>query len=180
MDNLKRIPVKILVAAFIVFVSTQAYAAQYAHHVSQKGMDFDWTVNGENLDIQIRAKTQGWVGIGFNPTHDMADANIVIGYVKDGKPEVRDDFGISRTQHKPDNKIGGKDDVKNVSGTEENGVTTLSFTIPINSGDPKDRPIDVNGDTTVIMAHGPDRDSFSTKHSQRVMFDVNLSTGKMP
>jgi hypothetical protein len=152
-------------------------AKDYSHKITNKGMTFQWTVNGANLDVQISAPTTGWVGIGFNPSHDMKDANIIMGYVKDGQAKVSNEFGTTDTSHEKHAKVGGKDSVSGVSGKEENGVTTIDFTIPLKTGDPKDKVITVNGETAVIMAYGP-RDSMNVKHSARTMFKVNLSTGK--
>lgn len=163
----------------VVFLFVSAVgAAEYSHKITKKAMDFEWTVNGENLDVRISAKTEGWVAIGFNPSHDMRDANIIMGYVKDGKVKVSDEFGTSDTSHDSDVKLGGTENVSNISGKEENGTTTIAFTIPLSSGDQKDNPIVVNGETVVIMAHGAGRDSFNTRHEARTMYKVNLSTGE--
>lgn len=168
-----------IVAITSFFMMTMgSFAADYSHKITEKNMDFEWTVNGENLDVRISAKTEGWVGIGFNPSHDMRDANIIMGYVKNGEVKVSDEFGTSDTSHDKDTKLGGAENVTNISGKEEKGMTHIAFTIPLSSGDQKDRPIIVDGETVVIMAYGAGRDSFNTKHATRTMFKVNLSTGK--
>lgn len=166
-----------ILSSLILLVSGQnTIAADYAHEITAKQMTFAWTVNGENLDIKISAKTSGWVAVGFNPTKKMKDANIIIGYVKDGKVVISDEFGTKMTGHAGDDKSGGQDNLSNRAGTEEGGVTTLSFTIPLNSGDPKDGVIVANGDTKVLLAYGG-RDSFRPRHSFRTSKVINLSTG---
>lgn len=52
-------------------------------------MKLYWTVHDKNESISfaLEAETTGWVGLGFSPgTGRMAGADIVIGWVKDGKP----------------------------------------------------------------------------------------------
>jgi hypothetical protein len=60
-------------------------AADYDHELTAKDMTFAWKIDGDNLAIKISAKTEGWVGIGFNPSKQMKDANFVLGYVKKAK-----------------------------------------------------------------------------------------------
>ena len=152
-------------------------AADYAHEVEAKKMTFAWTVNGKQLDVRLRADTTGWVAIGFNPTKRMQGANYILGYVKDGKVALADDFGDAPTGHKPDTKLGGTEDVTVVGGSEENGRTTIEFSIPLASSDVNDGTIDSQGETVVLLAYGPDRDSFKLKHTFRTTMKVNLTTG---
>jgi hypothetical protein len=153
-------------------------AADYDHELTDGDMTFAWKIDGDDLAIKISAKTEGWVGIGFNPSKQMKDANFVLGYVKKGKAKIVDHFGDSDNTHKLDTKLGGTVDATLVAGVEEGGVTTLEFTVPTQSEDKNDTKIDVNADTIVLLSYGAGRDSFRTKHKSRGAFKVNLSTGK--
>ena len=173
---------KIVTAVMVggLFVAGQVgvlKAADYAHEFTDKNMTFSWTVDGENLAVKIAAKTTGWVGIGFNAEEEMKGANFVLGYVKDGKVKVTDEFGTSYTSHSTDEKLGGTSDVTVVGGTEEGGMTSVEFTIPLNSGDAQDKVIDPAGETIVLLAYGSGRDSFRSKHKFRGEYSVNLTSG---
>jgi hypothetical protein len=152
-------------------------AADYAHEVQAREMTFAWTVTDKQLDVKLSADTTGWVAIGFNPTDRMQGANYILGYVKDGKVSLTDDFGDSPTGHKPDDKLGGTEDVTLVGGSEENGRTTIEFSIPLASSDVNDGNIDGQGETVVLLAYGPDRDSFKIRHKFRTAMKINLTTG---
>ena len=155
----------------------QLMAADYQHEVQDKDISFSWSVAGEDLAVKIVAKTDGWVGIGFNPSNKMKDANYVLGYVKDGKAEISDEFGTRDNAHDTDEKLGGTSDVVLVGGSEEGGITTIEFTMPLDSGDSYDRPIQIDGDAVVHLAYGAGRDSFRSKHKYRTSLVVNLATG---
>jgi len=175
----KRLMKSLLTAVSVSLVlASQSIAAEYDHTVEAKNISFSWKIDGENLAGQVSAKTEGWVGVGFNPSSKMKDANYILGYVKDGKVKIIDDFGVTATAHKSDTKIGGTDDVTVVGGTEEGGMTTIQFVIPLNSGDDKDGVIDPNADTVLLLAYGAGRDSFRSKHKYREVMTVNLSTGE--
>nr|WP_321468435.1 DOMON domain-containing protein [uncultured Desulfobulbus sp.] len=154
-------------------------AGTYQHSLSIDKMSFDWSVVGETLAIKIAAPTTGWVGIGFNPSDMMKDANIIIGYVKDGKVEISDDYGFGVTAHAPDEQKGGASNVTVVGGSEEGTTTTLEFTIPLKSGDEHDRVIDPKAETKVMFAYGPDRDSMRMKHQYDKVVTINLTSGTM-
>ncbi len=130
--------------------------------VTAAGVTFDWKITGSNIEIGLKARTSGWVAVAFDPTTLMKGANFIIGYVKDGKVFVADQFGNQLTNHAADTTLGGQDNVTNVSGKEENGVTEIHFTIPLNSGDQYDKPL-AAGKHVVLLAHG-DGDDFETPH----------------
>lgn len=169
-----------LVAMICIALTTAVsgvYGEEYDHEVKTKKMSFSWRVAGDTLAVKMSAKTEGWVGIGFNPSKKMKDANFVLGYVKKGEAKIIDEFGNGPTKHTSDKKLGGTVDATLVGGTEEGGTTTIEFTMPLKSADKYDPAIDINGDTIVLLAYGPSRDSFKTKHKYRTALKVNLSSG---
>ncbi len=134
--------------------------------MKDKKISFAWKVDGDKLAVKLAAETEGWVGIGFNPSKDMKDANFILGYVKDGKAKISDEFGDKKVLMPPTKNLGGTDDVTLVGGTEDGGMTTIEFTMPLKSADKNDgTAINVDGDTIVLLAYGAGRDSFKTKHS---------------
>ena len=157
---------------------SQEELAGFGHGVAAKEMRFLWTLREASLDVKLSAPTTGWVGIGFNPDEpeNMKGASFIIGYVKNGQAQVFDHYGIEAEKHKDDGDIGGTVDVSNVSGSEGNRLTELSFTVPLNSGDDKDRPLAADTDNIVLLAYGKS-DSFVLKHRFRAVLKVNLSTG---
>lgn len=161
---------------FFFFGPSPAFGVDYEHSVDLEQIRFEWKVEGPNLHIMLVGQTEGWVSVGFNPTRKMRDANIIIGFVKGDKVDISDEFGTTYTGHKSDSSIGGSEHISNVSGSEENGVTTLRFTIPLDSGDEKDGMTTVNGMTKVMFATGK-RDSLRMGHNFRTTVDINLATG---
>ncbi len=168
----------LLILILLLFsVPTLLFAATYDHKIDKGTMVFEWKVKGKKLHIKLRAKTKGWVGIGFNPTKKMKGANILIGRVKRGKASIRDDFGSGLEKHTSDKKKGGKKNVSKISGKEKGGYTVLRFIIPLNSGDSKDTVIQPNGDTIVMLAYG-NSDSYRLGHTFFKKVKVNLITGQ--
>jgi hypothetical protein len=151
----------------------------YDHNLAVGDMAFLWKVDGESLKVKLAAKTTGWIGVGFNPTPNegMKGANFVLAHVKDGQAAVEDHFGTVKTNHKPDEKLEGQSNVTDVAGKEESGVTEVSFTIPLKSGDDKDTDIDPAGDTTVLLAWGK-TDALILRHKFYASLTVNLTSGE--
>lgn len=93
----------------------------------------------EILDIVLVAKTKGWVSIGFNPKRRMQGADYIIGYVTDkGEVVIADHYGHSMIGHKSDLDLKGEDNIIDPTGSIKDGITTLKFKIPRNSGDKND------------------------------------------
>ena len=167
----------LLTTLLVCLSATSLLAGTYDHEVQAKDMTFAWRVDGDTLHAKMSAKTKGWVGVGFNPSKKMKDANFILGYVKDGKAEVADHFGTKATGHDEDSKKGGSDDVILVAGAEDNGLTTIEFTMPMSSSDKMDGTLTADGDTILLLAYGPDRDSMKPRHKFKKTMTVNLSTG---
>ena len=157
--------------------SSIAIAVDYDHKIQLKKMSFEWRVNGSNLDIRLKAKTKGWVAIGFNTEGSMKNANLILGYVKRGKVKISDQFGVRQEEHIRDIMTSGEDNISNKTGNETFNQTTVSFTIPLKSGDKRDFAIDPARETIILLAFGKNRDNFQSKHEFRTSITVTLNTG---
>lgn len=143
--------------------------------VTAEGITFEWTSDSTYLDVTLSAETTGWIALGLDPSFAMQDANFIIGYVSGDSVYIRDDYGSEANYHESDVSGGGVDNVTNKTGTEESGVTTISFTIPLVSGDSRDRPLVIGETYTILLARGPNgADNFSTQHAVRTSLSVEL------
>jgi DOMON domain-containing protein len=166
------------ILVFFSFSPIIAHDIQYTNKIDVKDMSFLWKIDGDRIHIKLVAKTTGWVGVGFNPSKIMKDANFILGYVKNGKPAITDHFGSGERMHQSDKKMGGENNFSNIFGKEENGKTEIGFTIPLKSGDSNDQEISVDKDTIILLAYGAGRDSFRALHKFRTRLTVNLASGK--
>ena len=162
-----------------LLLASISMASGYQQSLKIDKMTFDWSVEGENLTIKLTAPTMGWVGIGFHPTENMKNANIIIGLIRNGKVEISNEFGVEATKHIPNTKNGGKDNVTLIGGNQTGNTTTLEFSIPLQNGDANYGVIDPKGDTAVILAYGPDMASAKLKHQYAKTITVNLGNGTM-
>ncbi len=152
----------------------EAVAADAATSAFFGNISLEWEVSetGDEIVFILNAKTTGWVAVGFDPTQIMKNAQFVIGYVNSGDVEIRDDFGNGSFSHAPDTSLGGTDDIRLISGREEDEWTQLIFALPVNSGDDKDVPLTLGEKHKILLAFGPDnKDDFRTKHSYRTSFE---------
>ena len=177
---------KIVTALFLLLLTTGFVVAQGGQAVdvpaldgfsrsSAGGVDVQWRVDGETLEVQMAANTTGWVSVGFDPSRMMADANIIIGYVEDGEVVIADDYGTGATKHDRDTNHGGTNDVTVVEGREVDGTTIIRFTIPLDSGDEMDKALETGTTYTALASHGPDgANDFTTYHADRGSFQLEL------
>lgn len=134
-----------------------------------------WKISEENAEFIVGAPTQGWIGVGFDPSNAMKDANFIIGYVQNGELVIEDHFGEGPFAHKPDRELGGTNDILEYTGSEAETGTEMQFTIPLDSGDSYDTLIEKGGEHVILIAYGPDRsDNFETKHAKRIRFSVTM------
>ena len=123
-------------------------------------------IDGDKVRMALKAKTNGYVAIGFEPAQRMQDADIILGFVKDGKATVADMCSTGPTgPHPPDEQQGGKNDVTVFGGSNKDGVTVIEFERKLDTGDAKDKVIKI-GDNKIIWAISEEA-AFSGKHAKR-------------
>ena len=128
----------------------------------------DLSVEGENLRVEVKGPTDGWVAVGFDPESRMLGANFIIGYVNDSGVRVEDHYGHSATGHRQDSDHGGSEDILERSGSEDESGTTLTFLIPLDSGDERDRPLQSGAELLMLVAYGPrGADNLTAVHAGR-------------
>ena len=172
----------LIISASLLFASggkeAHVEATESVDAVTSASFDnisLSWEVSesGDELIFILSAKTTGWVAVGFDPSQIMKDAQFVIGYVNSGDVEIRDDFGNGLFSHAPDTALGGTNDIRLISGREEDEWTQIVFALPINSGDDKDVPLTLGEKHKILLAFGPDnKDDFRAKHSFRTSFEA--------
>lgn len=142
--------------------------------IAVDGLEFEYRYRGESLDIQVRCRTTGWVGVGFDPIHLMKGANLIIGYVDSEGVHLSDRYGVDQGDHKSDEELGGQNNLQAISGFEKDGWTELHFSISVDSQDPYDVSLYPGQPHTLLLACGGEgRDNFIHKHRRVVHMPWN-------
>lgn len=129
-------------------------------------MNLYWSVRTEEEEIYftVEAKTTGWIGFGISSGQGkMEGADIVIGWVKDGKTYFKDRHANGRVMPRVDTQ----QDYELISLKEENGKTIMKMKRKFDTCDSEDNKIE-GGTTKVIYAYHPDDPSSENeipKHS---------------
>jgi len=142
--------------------------------VTVDGIELQWRTDDEYLYVNVSAPTTGWVAVGFDPVNQMADADIIIGYVDAGGDVfIRDDFGTGSTTHASDESLGGTDNVMDHYGMDDGAMTMLHFKIPLDSGDMYDKVLVPGNSYNVILAYGS-ADNFTGFHTMATGTNIGL------
>jgi len=132
-----------------------------------------WTADDQYVYMGMKAKTPGWVAVGFDPESLMKNADIILGYVKDGRLFIADMYSSNQFgPHPPDTEQGGTDDILASGGRTENGYTAVEFKRRLDTGDKYDKPLH-RGTNKIIWAYGSDP-QFTLKHMARGPGEIDL------
>jgi hypothetical protein len=170
--------INIISAFLFLTIAAPLSAMNYQHNLDTGKIQFSWTIQEDRIFVLLTANTTGWVGIGFSPEKAMTGANIIIGAVEKGKLSVEDHYATRKNGHTNDEKLGGVNNILDPFGSEENGITSISFSLQLQSDDKYDKSINPYGITKVMLAFGEGKDSFKTYHPFRFIYEINLSTGE--
>jgi len=137
------------------YVGTDLYGDNLEYQVH-------WKRDALYIYVAIKARTSGWVAIGFQPALESEKKNdVILGMVRDGETVVYDLIGdISAGVYDEDTDLGGSNSVVEFGGAEEGDYTIIEFKRKLNTGDLYDQPLyeDIN---TIIWAYGSADDKTS-------------------
>ena len=135
--------------------------------------EIHWDSDEEYIYVGIKAKTSGFVAMAVQPGSLVKNADMVLGFVKDGEVTVYDMFSIGDNGlHPPDTELGGTNDILEFGGSEEDGFTTIEFKRTLDTGDDHDNPLS-KGVNKIIWSYGSS-DSPTLKHFNRGHGELNL------
>jgi len=119
-------------------------------------LEVHWSIVGSDLHMALVGETPGWISFGFDYSRTMADSDMVFGYVDGtGTAVVYDQWSFDPVgPHPSDTSLGGTYDITAFNGTEADGVTTIEFVRPLDTGDPRDNVIPTQGSMRIIWATG--------------------------
>ena len=140
------------------------------------GVHVYWSNNAEILKIGLASPGTGYVSIGFDPDRRMEGANFILAYMADGEIHIQDHYGIGMTSHGADVDRGGEDNVLAAAGVEWADSTIVEFMIPLDSGDPSDKPLLPGGTYTILVAYHDLRDELTLRHSRRGTGEITLQS----
>ena len=148
-------------------------ADEYQNNRAYGDYTIYWSNDAEYVYIGMKAKTAGWVAVGFGAETLMKNADIIMGSVTDGKLSIADmsstgEFG----PHPPDTQLGGTDDILASGGKVDNGYTTIEFKRKLNTGDKFDKPL-IMGINKIIWAYSSEP-VLTLKHSSRGTGEIEL------
>ncbi len=129
------------------------------------GITFTYEVVGEALICKLDAPTNGWVGVGFNNKNSIVGSDLLLFNIIEGKPSGTDLFVKGAGNPVKDKENGGKNTITILGGSERDSYTTITFSIPMDSGDSNDFVHQTNKEGWLILAYSVDDDF---KHHSRV------------
>jgi hypothetical protein len=127
------------------------------------------------LYMALRAKTPGWIAIGFEPSVAMKDADMILGYVSDGNANVYDQYCTGTYgPHLNDTQLGGSYDIVEFGGREDGGFTTVEFKRRMDTEDKFDKAFTPGQNMSVIWALSRS-DSVNSGHTAVGNGEIELS-----
>ncbi len=151
---------------------------EYQYNFSTGDFSAFFRVENGTLFVGMKARTRGWLAIGFGGGPGMKKTDIVIAYVlPNGTVRIRDDYSTGFAgPHNPDTAYGGKENIISYGGREEGDFTVVEFSRKLDTGDPYDFSVPLNESFRVVWAYGT-MDDFLSDHLNAGQFYLTLGGG---
>jgi hypothetical protein len=133
------ISIKLTVIMHITLLATNSIAQPVAtaplDSIEVNGMTFSWAFDRGLLQCEASAPTAGWVAVGFNTKNELKGTNLIMGAIEQEFLNMEDQYIVKPGDHRSVIRLGGSEAVTKRGGKEENGITTISFSLPQLSSD---------------------------------------------
>ena len=168
-------------AVFAQSIDGRIAEGEYPFSLSRKdqGYELFWRLEGDLAVFALRAETEGWLALGFDPETAMESADMIIGWVDDnGEVTVLDCFATGPYgPHPPDTELGGSADIIASAGEERAGVTTIEFSRKLAAQDRFDKDIPLTGVLKIVWAFGF-TDDFQEIHAENGVGAIDVASGQ--
>ena len=141
--------------------------------VEAGGMVFEWKVDKGWLRCEVSAPTKGWVAVGFNRSAELAGTNLIMGCVENGRVKIEDRYIVEPGQHKSKVELGSSDRISDRGGEWKQGVTRLSFSIPLEAQDKFSHTLKAGEWYHILLAYSRETD-FQHHSAMRTGVEVVL------
>lgn len=149
----------LFVAAVVAGVVTMGCVVpDNSRSVTAQGMAVQWRVVENQLAVTVYAPTRGWVAIGFNTQDQLMGTNLIMGAVADGRTIVDDRYILKPGEHKSIRELGGQYALSNAFGVENEGGTTVFFTLSLHSSDSWHHTLEEGKEYVLLMAYSQEDD----------------------
>lgn len=122
------------------------------------------------LFAALQSPGTGWVSAGFDPVNRMQGANYILAAVTESGLVIEDHFGTGPVSHRRDSH----DDILWAAGNDACCPAIIEFVIPLDSGDPEDRPLLPGRTYTVLVAYHRSAKGFTVIHTGRGSVQMTL------
>jgi len=147
-------------------------AGEYAGLRQYGAFSVHWRSDDAYVYIGLSARTSGWVAMALQPGSGMKDADMVLGFVKEGQAEILDLHCTDNLgTHPEDTRLGGVNNILASGGKEEGGTTTLEFKRELDTGDKYDISIK-KGPNKIMWSYGSS-DNPELKHRENGYGEIN-------
>jgi DOMON domain len=153
----------VLTAAGLAAASGMAAGACGPDTTIAPSTDYTLTfkVCDDSLVASVTANGTGWVAVGFGRDQYMPETDVFMaGVLPDGSAYGRDAYAQFRSPPVAD----ASQDVQLLGASEANGVTSISFSRLLNTGDASDFDL-TDGPYYILMAFNASSDNLTVRHS---------------
>lgn len=148
---------------------------EYKNKTVYRDLEIFWSNDEQYLYMALKGKTKGYVSIGIQPGFTMKDADIILGYIKDRKIEIFDQFSTGNFgPHPSDEELGGSNDILDYAGKEEDGYTIIECIRLLKTEDQYDQKLKP-GKNKIIWAYS-NLDSPKDRHAVRGYGEIEITT----
>ena len=153
---------------------------EYSSNFTVDGGHFAVFFRAENgtMFVGMKARTHGWLAVGFGGSAGMKETDIIIAYVlPNGTVGISDSYSSGFAgPHNPDEFYSGEHSIEAYGGKEDADFTVVEFSRKLDTGDPYDFRILLGEKFRVIWAYGTE-DDFVSEHIKAGQFYVSLGGG---
>jgi hypothetical protein len=121
--------------------------------IVKQQMQVSWQASEGRVHFELTAPVTGWMAIGLNTSDELTGTYLLMARVVEGQPEVVEHKVIAPGVYRPFQELDTSTAVTDIHGSEKEGITIVSFSLPEMKISPLALPIHEGQDYTLLMAY---------------------------
>ncbi|TAI46894.1 DOMON domain-containing protein [Flagellimonas allohymeniacidonis] len=142
----------------VLFLGPLFTLSCFSQEIQVERMRISWEYQNDRVRFTASAPDDGWVALGFNGKNNIVGSNLIMVGVQGSKTTAEDFYVVSAGNPKPVATLGSKSQIEDITGEDKNGITTISFTLPIKAIDEYHKDLSAGKKLWLICAYSMEDD----------------------
>ncbi len=150
-----------LCLAISLLAGASVFSQKTLNALKRNGMEVKWSRDGEYLEFELKAPSEGWLAIGFNQHDQLSGTHLIMVHQnKEGVFALSDRYIKAPGEHVSVKELGGQAHAQLIHAERKNGQTTALLKVRLKAKDQWHQHLEAGKKYHLLMAYSQSDDLY--------------------